>query len=47
VRHSADQSLAAGKTLSVLLLPHGGPGATHELYECFDGYLPVDGIEYI
>ena len=30
-----------------LLLLHGGPGATHELYECFDGYLPVEGIEYI
>lgn len=30
-----------------LLLLHGGPGATHELYECFDGYLPAEGIEYI
>ena len=30
-----------------VLLLHGGPGATHELYECFDGYLPVEGIEYI
>ncbi len=29
-----------------LLLLHGGPGATHELYECFDGYLPAEGIEY-
>ena len=26
---------------------HGGPGATHELYECFDGYFPQEGIEYI
>ncbi|NER14483.1 proline iminopeptidase-family hydrolase [Leptobacterium flavescens] len=33
-------------TKKVLLL-HGGPGATHELYECFDGYLPNEGIEYI
>jgi len=33
-------------TKKVLLL-HGGPGATHELYECFDGYLPQEGIEYI
>jgi proline-specific peptidase len=30
-----------------LLLLHGGPGATHELYECFDGHLPAEGIEYI
>jgi proline iminopeptidase len=30
-----------------VLLLHGGPGATHELYECFDGYLPYEGIEYI
>ncbi|MDX1685059.1 MAG: proline iminopeptidase-family hydrolase [Saprospiraceae bacterium] len=32
--------------MKVLLL-HGGPGATHELYQCFDGYLPQEGIEYI
>jgi proline iminopeptidase len=32
--------------IKVLLL-HGGPGATYELYECFDGYLPYEGIEYI
>jgi len=24
--------------IKVLLL-HGGPGMTHEIYECFDGYL--------
>jgi proline iminopeptidase len=30
-----------------VLLLHGGPGATHELYECFDGYFPYEGIEYI
>lgn len=30
-----------------VLLLHGGPGATHELYECFDGYLPAAGVEYI
>jgi len=30
-----------------MLLLHGGPGATYELYECFDGYLPYEGIEYI
>ena len=32
--------------MKVLLL-HGGPGVTHELYECFDGYFPAEGIEYI
>lgn len=32
--------------IKVLLL-HGGPGVTHELYECFDGYFPQEGIEYI
>src|SRR5438876_6990975 len=31
--------------LKVLLL-HGGPGATDELYECFDTWLPGAGIEY-
>jgi proline iminopeptidase len=30
-----------------LLLLHGGPGATHELFENFDGYLPHQQIEYI
>ena len=33
-------------TIKVLLL-HGGPGGTHEIFECFDGFLPVEGIEYI
>ena len=33
-------------TKKVLLL-HGGPGMTHELYECFDGYFPQENIEYI
>ena len=31
--------------MKVLLL-HGGPGATHELYESFDSFLPQEGIEY-
>ncbi|MFM8895684.1 MAG: proline iminopeptidase-family hydrolase, partial [Actinomycetales bacterium] len=31
--------------LKVLLL-HGGPGATDELYECFDVWFPAAGIEY-
>ncbi len=32
-------------TVKVLLL-HGGPGMTHEIYECFDGYFPQANIEY-
>jgi len=31
--------------LKVLLL-HGGPGASSELYECFDTWLPRAGVEY-
>ncbi len=31
--------------IKVLLL-HGGPGATHELWECMDSYFPAEGIEY-
>jgi proline iminopeptidase len=31
--------------IKVLLL-HGGPGATHEIYEVFDSYFPGAGIEY-
>ena len=29
-----------------LLLLHGGPGATHEYFECCDTHLPAAGIEY-
>ena len=32
--------------IKVLLL-NGGPGATHEYFECFDSFLPSEGIEYI
>ncbi|RMF55876.1 MAG: alpha/beta fold hydrolase, partial [Calditrichaeota bacterium] len=31
--------------IKVLLL-HGGPGATHEYFECADSYFPRAGIEY-
>jgi len=31
--------------IKVLLL-HGGPGATHEYFECLDSYFPNAGIEY-
>lgn len=30
-----------------LLLLNGGPGATHEYFECFEGFLPAEGIEFI
>jgi proline iminopeptidase len=32
--------------IKVLLL-HGGPGGTHEFFECFENFLPKDGIEFI
>jgi proline iminopeptidase len=30
-----------------LLLLNGGPGATHEYFECFESFLPAEGIELI
>jgi proline iminopeptidase len=30
-----------------LLLLNGGPGATHEYFECFESFLPQEGIEII
>ncbi len=32
--------------IKVLLL-NGGPGATHEYFECFENFLPAEGIEII
>ncbi|MDP4215517.1 MAG: proline iminopeptidase-family hydrolase [Bacteroidota bacterium] len=32
--------------IKVLLL-HGGPGGTHEYFECFESFLPKEGIEFI
>ncbi len=32
--------------MKVLLL-NGGPGATHEYFECFENFLPAEGIEFI
>jgi proline iminopeptidase len=29
-----------------LLLLHGGPGITHEVFEAFDSFLPSEGVEY-
>ncbi|MCB2378979.1 proline iminopeptidase-family hydrolase [Hymenobacter sp. BT635] len=33
-------------TIKVLLL-NGGPGATHEYFECMESFLPKEGIEFI
>ena len=30
-----------------LLLLHGGPGATHEYFECLESFFPKEGIEFI
>ncbi len=30
-----------------VLLLNGGPGATHEYFECFENFFPVEGIEFI
>src|ERR1700712_4462509 len=32
--------------IKVLLL-HGGPAGTHEVFECFENFLPKEGIEFI
>ncbi len=38
------KKLGAGK-IKVLTL-HGGPGVTHEYFECFEDFLPQAGIEF-
>lgn len=30
-----------------LLLLNGGPGCTHEYFECFESFFPAEGIEFI
>jgi proline iminopeptidase len=30
-----------------VLLLHGGPGCTHEYFECFESFFPGEGIEFI
>ncbi len=30
-----------------VLLLHGGPGATHEYWECLESFFPAEGIEFI
>lgn len=39
------KQVGSNPDVKVLLL-HGGPGATSELYECFDNWLPQAGLEY-
>jgi len=38
------KQIGSGKT-KVLLL-HGGPGADHRYFECFEDFLPLNGIEF-
>jgi proline iminopeptidase len=33
-------------SMKVLIL-HGGPGGSHDGYECFESFLPKEGIEFI
>jgi proline iminopeptidase len=35
-----------GKGALKVLLLHGGPGGTHEYFECFEDFLPQEGIEF-
>ncbi len=40
------KSFGNNPTIKLLLL-NGGPGATHEYFECFESFLPAEGIEFI
>ena len=35
-----------GNNATKMLTLHGGPGATHEYMECFEDFLPQEGIEF-
>jgi proline iminopeptidase len=35
-----------GSGKSALLTLHGGPGCTHEVFECFEDFLPREGIAF-
>jgi proline iminopeptidase len=37
--------VGSNPTIKLLLL-HGGPGMTHEYFECCDSFLPAAGVEY-
>jgi proline iminopeptidase len=32
---------------STMLTLHGGPGSTHEYFECFEDFLPAAGVQFI
>lgn len=40
------KSVGNNPTIKVLLL-NGGPGATHEYFECFESFFPKENIEFI
>lgn len=40
------KTIGFNPTKKVLLL-NGGPGATHEYFECFENFFPGEGIEFI
>lgn len=44
--HVWTQTIGNNPKTRVLLL-HGGPGATHEYFECLQSFLPAEGIEFI
>lgn len=44
--HVWTKTFGNNPTKKVLLL-NGGPGATHEYFECMESYLPAEGIEFI
>jgi len=35
-----------GESATKMLTLHGGPGMTHEYLECFEDFLPNDGVEF-
>jgi len=44
--HVWTKTIGNNPTIKVLLL-HGGPGGTHEVFESFESFLPREGIEFI
>jgi proline iminopeptidase len=39
------KKVGAGKIKMLTL--HGGPGCTYEYFECFEDFLPQEGVEFI
>ena len=44
--HVWTKTIGNNPTIKVLLL-HGGPGATHEVFESFESFFPREGIQFI